>query len=79
MPRRGTADAIFETRQSCEKFMAKNQKLHRIFFVFFDLEKTFDKVPRKIIIEALMDQKIPQQLIKATMTTYDDCKTSVVV
>ena len=36
MPGRGTTGAIFVTRQLCEKFMAKNRKLH---WIFIDLEK----------------------------------------
>ena len=45
MQRRGTADALFVLRIISEKFRAKNKKL---FFIFVDLEKTFDRVPREV-------------------------------
>ena len=43
-PRRRTADAVFVLRRLSEKFRAKNKKL---FFIFVDLEKGFDRVPRE--------------------------------
>ena len=39
-------DAIFILRQLQEKHLAKNKKLY---FAFVDLEKAFDRVPRKVI------------------------------
>jgi len=42
---KGTADAIFIVRQMHEKFRAKGKKLY---FGFVDLEKAFDRVPRKV-------------------------------
>ena len=46
MPGRGTTDAIFILRQLQEKHLAKTKKLY---FAFVDLEKAFDRVPRKVI------------------------------
>ena len=46
VPGRGTADAIFIIRQLQEKYLAVNKPLY---LAFVDLEKTFDRVPRKII------------------------------
>ena len=46
MPGRDTTDAIFILRQLQEKHLAKNKKLY---FTFVDLEKAFDRVPRKVI------------------------------
>ena len=45
-PGRGTTDAIFILRQLQEKYMAKGKLLY---FAFVDLEKAFDRVPRKVI------------------------------
>ena len=43
MPERGTADAIFIIGQIHEKYFGKPKDL---FFIFMDLEKAFDCVPR---------------------------------
>ena len=42
-PGRGTVDAVFVLRRFTGRFRAKNKML---FFVFVDLEKAFDWVPR---------------------------------
>ena len=41
-----TTDAVFIPRQLQEKYSAKSKNL---FFAFVDLEKPFDRVPRKVI------------------------------
>lgn len=46
MPGRGTTDAIFILRQIHEKYLVKQKDL---FFAFVDLEKAFDRVPRKVL------------------------------
>ena len=46
MPGRGTMDAIFILRQMHEKHLGKHKSLY---FAFIDLEKAFDRVPRKVI------------------------------
>ena len=44
MPGKGTVDAIFIVRQLQERFLEKKKDL---FYVFVDLEKVFDRVPRE--------------------------------
>ena len=52
VPGRGTTDAIFIIRQLQEKFLSRkdlNGKNLTLFFAFVDLEKAFDRVPRKVL------------------------------
>ena len=46
VPGRGTTDAIFIIRQLQEKYIVANKPLY---FAFVDLEKAFDRVPRKVL------------------------------
>ena len=43
---RSTIGAIFIVRQLQEKY---NQKKTKLYHIFIDLEKVFDRVPRKVI------------------------------
>ena len=46
MPGCGITDAILIVRQLQEKFLDKNKNLY---FAFIDLEKAFNRVPRKVL------------------------------
>ena len=76
MPRKGTVDAVFVLRRLSEKFRAKNNKL---FFVFVDLEKAFDQVPREVIRFVLRRKGVPEYLINGVMSLCKGCKTAVSV
>ena len=75
MPGRGTVDTVFVLRRLSEKFRAKN----KLFFVFVDLEKAFDWVPREVIRFALRRKGVPEYLVNGVMSLYKGCKTAVSV
>ena len=58
MPGKGT---VFVLRRLREKFRAKNKKL---FFIFVDLEKAFDRVPREVVHFDLRWKGVPEYLVK---------------
>jgi len=74
MPGRGTTDAIFIVRQLQEKYMEKRKKL---FFGFVDLEKAFDRVPRKVMTWALRTLGVEEWLIRVVMAMYERARTAV--
>ncbi len=71
---KSTIDAIFVMRQLQEKYGAKKRKLYHI---FVDLEKAFDRVPREAIVWALRRQNIPEKLIKLVMALYMNSRSKV--
>ena len=46
MPGKGTIDALFLVRRLQEEYRAKDK---RIYMCFVDLEKAFDRVPRRVM------------------------------
>ena len=68
-----TVDVVFALSENSEKFRAKNKKL---FFVFVNLEKAFDQVPRKVIRFALRQKGVPEYLVNGFMSLYKGCKTA---
>ena len=61
-------------RQLQEKFIEKKKKLYH---VFVELEKAFDRVPRKAIEWALRRQKVPERLMTAVMSLYVESRSRV--
>ena len=57
MPIRGTTDALFIVRQIQEAYIRKNQNLY---FAFVELEKAFDRGPRKGLWWALRKVGVPE-------------------
>ena len=71
---KSTAGAIFIVRQLQEKYLEKKKKLYHI---FVDLEKAFDKIPRTAIRWALLRQSVPERLINSVMALYRETRSSV--
>ena len=67
-------DAIFITRTLQAKYLEKKRKLHH---VFIDLEKAFDRIPRKAIAWALRRQGVPERLIRLVMMLYNGSKSRI--
>ena len=66
---KSTTDAIFIVRQLQEKYTEKKKKLYHI---FVDLEKAFDRVPRRALVWAMRRQLVPEKLIRLVMALYID-------
>ena len=62
MPGRSAVEAIFILRRMQENYLEKNRKL---FSCFVDLEKAFDRVPKKMIEWALRKKMVLEMLVQA--------------
>ena len=74
MPGKSTTDAIFIVRQMQEKHLAKDTDL---FFAFVDIEKAFDRVPRKVVKWALRRAGVLERIVNAVMALFDGSRTAV--
>ena len=74
MPGKGTIDAIFIARQIQERYRAKKKDLY---FTFVDLEKAFDRVPRKVVEWALRKVGLDEWIIQLIMAMYKNARSSV--
>ena len=69
VPGRGTTDAIFVVRQLQEKYLAANK---RLYMAFVDLEKAFDRVPRKVIWWALRKLGVDEWIVRLVQGMYSN-------
>ena len=67
IPEKGTTDAIFIMRQVQEKHQEKKKKWY---YVFVDLEKAFDRVPREVVRWASRKLGVDEWLIRTVMALY---------
>ena len=70
----GTIDAVFILRRMQEKYHAKGKHLY---MCFMDLEKAFDRVPRKVLAWPMRRNGIPNVLVRSVMILYEGAKTRV--
>ena len=74
MPGKGTVDAIFIVRRMQEEYQKKDKKLY---MCFVDMEKVFDRVPRKVMEWAMRKKGLSEVIVRAVMSLYDGAKTKV--
>ena len=73
VPGRGTTDAIFVVRQLQEKYLAANK---RLYMAFVNLEKAFDRVPRKVIW-ALRQLGVDEWIVRLVQGMYSNARSRV--
>ena len=74
VPGRGTTDAIFVVRQLQEKYLAANK---RLYMASVDLEKAFDRVPRKVIWWALRKLGVDEWIVRLVQGMYSNARSRV--
>ena len=74
VPGRSTTDAIFVVRQLQEKYLAVNK---RLYMAFVDLEKAFDRVPRKVIWWALRKLGVEEWIVRLVQGMYANARSRV--
>ena len=72
MPGKGTVDAIFIVRRMQEEYQKKD-----MYVCFVDMEKAFDRVPRKVMEWATRKKGLSEVIVRAVMSLYDGAKTRV--
>ena len=75
-PGKRTTDALFLAQRLQEKHRAKDRIMH---MCFVDLEKAFDRVPRRVMKRPMRKKGLPEILIKAGMSLYEGAETKVIV
>ena len=74
MPGKGTTDALFLVRRLQEEHRAKDK---RMYMCFVDLEKAFDRAPRRVMDWAMRKKGLPEILVKAVISLYEGAETKV--
>ena len=72
MTGKGTTHALFILGRMQEEFREREQKLC---MCFVELEKTFDRVPRKAMEWALRNKRLAKVLVQAVMSLYGGSRT----
>ena len=80
VPGRGTTDAIYIIRQLQEKYLSMkdhNNKNLTLYFAFVDLEKAFDRVPRKVLWWAMRSLGIEEWVVRLVQGMYNNARSRV--
>ena len=73
MPGKGTVDVTFIVRRMQEEY----QKMKKLYMCFVDMEKAFDRVPRKVMEWAMRKKGLSEVIVRAVMGLYNGVKTRV--
>ena len=65
-------DAIFIVKRMQEEYQKKDKKLY---MCFVNIEKAFDRVPRKVIEWAMKNKDLSEVVIRIVMSLYNGAKT----
>ena len=71
---KGTIDPVFILRRLQEEYLNKEKKLY---MYFVDLEKAFERVPKKVLEWAMRKEGIPEIMVRVVMSLYEGAKTSI--
>ena len=63
---------MFILKSLQEEYLDKEKRLN---MCFVDLEKAFDRVPRKLLEWAMKKKGIPEVMVRAVMSLYKGAKT----
>ncbi|KAK3544152.1 hypothetical protein QTP86_003162, partial [Hemibagrus guttatus] len=74
MPRISTTDAIFALRILMEKYRDGQRELH---FVFVDLEKAYDRVPREELWYCMRKSGVAEKYVRVVQDMYERSRTVV--
>ena len=78
-PGTGTTHAIFIAKQLQDCFLQERYRgKHReLWWAFVDLEKAFDRVPRKVVEWAMRNLGVEEWLVRAVMAMYRHARTRI--
>ena len=76
MLEKGTTDTLFVVQRMQEEYRDKKKKLY---VCFVDIEKAFDRVPRKVMELAMRKKGLLEVIVRAVMSLYYGAKIKVQV